>query len=465
MLEKLLAQTRPALHRLPVVGEGLAFGDDPLGFLLRQARRGGVTTFRLGPMHAALVADPPRIADVLIHQRKRYSRNTRVYATMRKFLGRGILTSDGEHWRKHRRIVQPAFHRRRLQTYADFMVRSAIEAAARWRTDSVIDVAEEMMQLTLRIVSETLFGANTDDEAQAIGAAIDAGQRFTENVIKRIVPIPEWLPTEDNRRFREAVAELDRVAYRLIDARLAKKAAGEALGDDVLSMLVLARTEDGQSLPREQIRDEVLTLLAAGHETTANALSWTFELLSRHPLVLQKLRTEVNTVLGDRAATIEDVPALRYARFVFDESLRVRPPVFLTGRIVLEAHELGGVALAPDTLVLLSPWVTGRDERYFPNPEGFDPDRWEALSQPKALPPMAFFPFGGGARKCVGEAMAYLEGVLVLATLVQRVSLELVPGHPVVPATQITMGLEHGLRMRVRRTNGSAPSPSLGGRV
>ena len=439
---------------LPLVGHALAFGRDPLLLITRLAReQGGMARMKIGHLSVQLVSEPELVGEVLVTKRKHYSRMTPVYQAMAEFLGTSILTSEGDDWRVHRRIVQPAFHKKRLSSYAASIVRITDEAIARWPGE--LDVSEAMMRLTLRIVSEVLLGTKTEGDAEAIGRAVDDAQRYVEGVMGVPFTLPRSIPTPRNRRFARAVATLDRIAYGIIDER---KGSG-AIEDDAVSMLLDARYEDGSPLSRERIRNELLTLLAAGHETTSNALSWTFMRLSKHPAVARKLRAEVREVLGDRDPTFDDLSKLRYARWVFDEAMRIHPPVWVTGRRVIEEHELGGRRMPVGELVLLSPWVTQRRPDLWDDPEGFDPDRWEALSVRGALPPFTFYPFGGGTRKCVGEAFAYLEAILVLAMVAQRCRLELVPGHPIVPSPQITLGLEHGLRMKVVRHEDAARAP------
>ena len=433
---------------LPLVGHALAMSQDPLALLLRlQREHGDVAPLRLVSLRGSLVSHPDLIDQVLRLKAKHYTRATRVYEVMARFLGRGILTSEGEHWRKHRRIVQPAFHKQRLQSFASAMVR--IGARHLDALDGVVDARTVMMRLTLEIVSETLLGVRTDHEAEVIARAVEDAQRHTEAAIAGLA-LPPSVPTPANLRFKRAVAQMDRVAYYLIEAKRREP------GDDVLTMLVEAKYEDGQALSEKQIRDELLTLMAAGHETTANALVWTLRLLSEHPDSMRRLRAEVDEVLGGAAPSFEILPKLTYTRWVIDESLRLYPPAWTTGRVVTEAHELGSqrtarYPMARGQFVLLSPWVTHRRPDLWPNPEGFDPERWRDLDKPGALHPFAFFPFGGGPRKCVGEAFAYLEATIILSMIAQRLELDLVPGHPIVPSPQITLGQKHGLRMRVRR--------------
>ncbi|MCA9608543.1 MAG: cytochrome P450 [Myxococcales bacterium] len=430
---------------LPLVGHAPAFAKDPLLLITRLAReQGGVASLRMGRLQLHLVSEPELVGEVLVTQTKRYTRQTPVYLAMREFLGKGILTTEGEDWRVHRRIVQPAFHKKRLESFTTAIAKIAEDDLARWRGE--LDVAEAMMRVTLRIVSEVLLGTRTAHHAEAIGRAIDDSQRYVEGVMSQVVPIPRWLPTPRNRLFERSLEVLDRVAYEIIDER---RRSGER-GDDVVSMLLEARYEDGTPLTRERIRNELVTLLAAGHETTSNALSWTSMRLSQHPDVARRVAAEVAEVIGDRAPTFDDLGKLVYTRWVFDEAMRLHPPVWVTGRLAVEDHELSGRSIARGEVVLVSPYVTQRRPDLWDNPEGFDPDRWAALTERGALPPFTFYPFGGGTRKCVGEAFAYLEAMILLAMIAQRMRLELVPGHPIVPLPQITMGFVHGLRMQVR---------------
>ena len=418
---------------------------DPLAFLWRLASEhaeAGIAPLRLGPVDGYLVFDPSMVEQVLRSSMRSFNRQTPVYQTLTRFLGKGILTSEGETWRKHRRVVQPAFHRRRLRGFASAMVRLADEAIDRW--DESIDLGDEMMGLTLSIVGETLFGTDMRWMASELTPALDTAQRHTERVIAGLIPADESNTSRRGRRFEGAVQTLDQLAYRLIDER---RAAGVE-GDDVLGMLLAARDEKGQTLPRRQVRDEVLTLVSAGHETTANALSWTLVRLSRHRSVWERMSAEVDA-LGGRKPTIEDLDALGTVRRVLDESMRLHPPVWTLGRIADEPVRLGEQAtVAPGELVLLSPWVTHRLPSLWEDPERFDPGRWTRDDVPAH--PFAFFPFGGGARKCVGEAFAYLEATLVLARIAQRVRLELA-GEPPEPEPQITLGVGGGNRMRVRQ--------------
>ena len=430
----------------PVVGHALAMRRDPLRLLTSLARaHGGMAPIRIGPLAGYLLSEPELVSEVFVSKKRHYTRKTRVYRALSEFLGQSILTSEGQDWRIHRRVVQPAFAKRRLTSFADDIARICANAMATWHGE--IDASDAMMRLTLQIVSEVLLGTKTDRDAADIGRAVAAAQRHTEAVMAEVVPLPTYLPTARNRAFHEAVRTLDRVAYGIIDER---RRSGE-VGNDAVSMLLEARYEDGSPLSRERIRNELITLLAAGHETTANALSWTLMRLSLHPDIARRVVEEVDSVIGSRLPTFEDLPRLTFIRRVFDEALRLHPPAWVTGRMVMEPHELGGRPMTPGTMVIISPYVTHRRPDIWDNPEGFDPDRWEKLGERGALHPFAFYPFGGGTRKCVGEGFAYLEAVLVLAMIAQQMRLELVPGQRIRPEPQITLGLASGLKMRVVR--------------
>ncbi|MEM1033815.1 MAG: cytochrome P450 [Myxococcota bacterium] len=425
----------------PGLGHVVALAADPLRLFQELAREhGGVAPLRLGTQRAWLVTEPAQAEEIFVTQIDRYSRRTVVYDALTDFLGRSILTSEGDDWRRHRRMVQPAFQRKRLAAFTETIARLTAEHVAQWRGE--LDVSEAMMRLTLQIVSETLLGTKTQHHADDIGAAVDAGQRHTRAAITRLFDLPEAIPTPARRNLARVRGKIDAIAYALIEAR---RAAGDD-GADATSMLIRARDEHGAPLPPERIRNELITLLSAGHETTSNALTWTMMRLSQHPDVARRFHDEVDTVLGGRPPTLDDVPRLTFTRWLFDEVLRLHPPAWATGRIALQDHRLGDRDVRTDDVILISPYVTQRRPDLWTNPEGFDPARWEALSRRGALPPFTFFPFGGGRRKCVGESFAYLEAILILAIIGQTIELTLT-GRPVVPSPQITLGVASGMWM------------------
>jgi cytochrome P450 len=432
--------------RLPV-GSLLPFRRDPTGFLTRVAREhGDVAHFRFGPRKLYLLSHPAHVKEVLVTRHRNFIKS---YALQRSrvLLGQGLLTSEGEFHLRQRRLSQPAFHRERIDGYARVMAAYAAHTAERWRDGQALDMAEEMGRLTLAIVGKTLFDADVEDEAVELGGALTDAMVLFQRLT---VPFSEWLdnlPLPSTRRFHRARQRMDATIYRMI-------AEHRRSGDrgDLLSMLLLAQDEegDGGRMTDLQLRDEALTLFLAGHETTANALTWTWYLLSQHPHVEQRLHAELDAVLDGRVPGPEDVPRLVYTRGVFAESLRIFPPAWVIGRQPLEPFEIGGYRIPAGTIVMMSPWVIGRDERFWADPLRFDPGRWTPEAE-AARHRFAYFPFGAGPRKCIGEAFAWTEGILLLATLAQRWRARLVPGHPVETHPLITLRTRHGMRMTLER--------------
>ena len=428
----------------PVLGQLLAFRRDPLAFLSGIARDypGDVVRFRPGPRDSYLVKDPELIKEVLVTRQHDFSKS-RGLEWAKLFLGEGLLTSEGEFHTRQRRLAQPAFHRQRIGAYAGDMVRHTVDARERWSPGQVLDVDGEMMRLTLAVVSSTLFGtdvaASADEVREDLAAIIGLFPRFSLPFFGLI----QKLPIPSNARFNRAVARLDALVYGIIVQR--QRDPGDR--GDLLSMLLLARDEEGGGRMNErQLRDEVITLLLAGHETTANALTWTWYLLSQNPEADARWREELRRVLGGRAATADDLPALRYTEMVLAESMRLFPPAWGMGRRALRDLTLGGFTIRKGSVLALSPYIVHRDARLWPDPLRFDPERF--TSEAKAeRPRFAYFPFGAGARSCIGEPFAWMEGVLLLATIGQRWRLRLLPGHPVEPKALMTLRPRYGMKM------------------
>jgi cytochrome P450 len=427
----------------PVLGSLPAVRRDPLKVFLESFRDyGDVVRFRFGPLIGHLVSSPAGANHILAENNKNYGKQTRGYESLRYVLGNGLLTSEGDFWKRQRRIAQPAFHRQRIGGFAKAMVRAASDAAARFESQrgQVIDVADEMMRLTLRIVGETLLGHDPSGNALEVSSALSfllamVNQR-TSRVIFFARPI---LPTPENFRIRRSLATLDGIVHRIIAERR------ERPGDDLLSMLMEATDEStGEKMDDRQLRDEAMTILLAGHETTANALTWTWLLLSRYPAALRELRQELSDVLGGRPPIVEDLPRLRFTKMVIEESMRLYPPAWIIARSVVETDEIGGYQIPAGSIVFVSPYVVHRHPKFWQDPEGFDPRRFE-----NEKPRGAYFPFGGGPRMCIGNGFATMEAELVLATIAQRVRFELQPGHPVVLDPSITLRPRHGMKMRV----------------
>jgi cytochrome P450 len=418
---------------------------DPVAFLTGLTRDyGDIARVPLGAETLYLFNRPDLIRDVLVTNHRNFHKG-RGLERAKLLLGLGLLTSEGEFHLRQRRLAQPAFHRQRVAAYGATMARYAAARRDRWTDGMVIDAHQEMMALALAIVGQTLFDADVEHEAAEIGEALAATfQSFHSGFF---LPFGEWLdrlPLPATIRFRNARARLDATIYRLIEER---RRHNDDRGD-LLSMLLLAQdTEgDGGGMTDLQLRDEAMTIFLAGHETTANALTWTWYLLSQHPAIEQRLHAEIDSALGTRLPTADDLPSLPYTRMVLAEAMRLYPPAWLVGRRALGAFEAAGYRIPARSIVLLSQYVTQRDPRWFPDPERFDPERFTPDSQ-AARPKFSYFPFGGGPRVCIGEQFAWMEGVILLATIAQRWKLRLVPGHPVALQPIITLRPKFGMRM------------------
>ncbi|HSL01873.1 MAG TPA: cytochrome P450 [Rubrobacteraceae bacterium] len=423
------------------------YARDQLGFLARCAREyGDISRFRLINVRVYLLNHPDYIDYVLVRNNRNFIKSRRTREQLR-FLGEGLLTSEGDFWRRQRRLAQPAFHKDRIAAYGRTMVEHTEAAVAGWQDGRVHDVYQEMMRLTLRIASTTLLGSDVDGQAGVIGSALDVLARRFSGPKSYLLPVPAALPTPANRRFRRAVGQLDEVVYGIIRKRREK---AEETGD-LLSMLLEAKDEEtGERMTDKQLRDEALTILLAGHETTAIALSWTFYLLSRHPVVEGKLSMELREVLGGRVPEAQDMSRLRFTGMVVKESMRLYPPAWGIGRQAVAGCEIGGYGVPAGTQLVMSPWVMHRDPRYYEDPETFDPDRW-ATEAARQLPKYAYFPFGGGPRLCIGRSFAEMETLLVLAAIVQKWNLKLAEVGRIEPRPSVTLRPEKGIMMMVRR--------------
>jgi cytochrome P450 len=438
----------PSIKGLPLIGVLPVFRKDAPGFLLRIAKtHGDLVHLRLGPQQVYFVNHPEWIRDILVTHQSNFTKS-RMLERAKVFLGEGLLTSEGEFHTRQRRLVQPAFHRERLAGYATSMVDCAAACRDRWQSGPTFDVAREMNRLTLAVVAKTLFSADVDSEADEIGAALTEVLGLFETVL---LPFSEWLeklPLPSVKRFKSARDRLDQTIYRIIEQR---RASGDVDTGDLLSTLLLARDEvhkpdEPGRMSDKQVRDEALTLFLAGHETTANALAWTWYLLSQNPEAEAKFHAELDHVLGGHPPSLDDLLPLRYSEMVFAESMRLYPPAWAIGRRNIAEYRLGNYSIPPRSILLMSPYAMQRDPRWFPEPDKFDPERW----QPEAVaarPKFSYFPFGGGTRVCIGERFAWMEGVLLLATIGQRWKLRLKPGHPVETRALITLRPKFGMEM------------------
>lgn len=421
---------------------------DMAGFLTRAARLyGDVVYFKIGPQEVYFLNHPDYIKEVLVTHQQNFIKG-RALQRAKRLLGEGLLTSEGQFHRRQRRLAQPAFHRQRIASYADVMTEYAARTSQGWKDGAKLDMADEMTRLTLAIVAKTLFDADVEDEAQEIGQALSTIMSLFNAMLFPFSEVLEKLPLPQNKRFKRAKKRLDETIYRIIEER---RRSNEDRGD-LLSMLLFSQDEEGTgSMTDEQVRDEVMTLFLAGHETTANALTWTWYLLSGHTEAEARLHAEVDEVLGKRARpSVEDVPRLRYTEMVLAESMRLYPPAWAIGRLAVKETEINGYSIAPGSLVLISQYVTHRDARYYAEPLRFDPERWTPEAR-EARPQFAYFPFGAGARRCIGEAFAWMEGVLLIATLARRWRMRHVPSHTVEIQPLITLRPKHGMLMTVHK--------------
>ncbi len=438
----------PRAPRLPLLGNIIAFRRDALRFLCdMRETHGDVVEVAIGPMKVTLLSHPDLVEDILVTRNRLWQKDKFLQTTLQPVVGKGLLSSEGDFWRKQRRLAQPAFHRDRIAAYAGIMVDHASRLARTWRDGEERDVHKDMMRLTLDIVAQTLFGANVGDHAADVGEALEAVLAVVSDPLELFVPLLRKLPTPQRRRFNRSVAKLDAIIYRVIEER---RRAGAAETDDLLSMLLHAQDEDGSRMSDKQLRDECLTLFLAGHETTAINLSWTWLLLSEHPDVKKKLVGELDEVLGDRDATFADLPNLRYASHVIAESLRLYPPAWSMGREAREDVDVGGYRIRRGEQVWFCPWSIHRDPRWFDQPNTFRPERWED-DLAKRLPRYAYFPFGGGPRFCIGQSFAQLEAVLLLATLARAFDVKVLPKPRAIPEPSVTLRPRHGLRVRLAR--------------
>lgn len=438
---------------LPLVGNLYSMRTAPLATLTRALRENGdVSRVEFpGGQRGHFLFHPDHVRAVLVDHAKHVTKDTPGFSALRLLLGNGLVTSDGAFWLRQRRIAQPAFHRARIFALGGRMVeltrRTADEWSAAARAGVTVDVAESMMRLTLRVVADTMLGQDVERDAAGVGRAIThLLHDLNERIVRPWSPPLAW-PTPRNRRFAESRGTVARV----VDEAIARKRAKpDAPGGEFLRMLIEARDEEtGEAMTDQQLRDEVVTIFGAGHETTANLLAWTWAWLSRLPHVRRRLRDELDAVLGDRDATADDYPKLPYTRAVLAESLRLTPVVWLVSRRLQQDLSVGGHVLPAGTLAFLSPYATHRHPAFWENPEGFDPERFLGGAG-DGRPTLAYFPFGAGPRKCIGDTFALVEAVLVVATLARRFELELPPGMVPEPEPVITLRPRGGLPMRVR---------------
>lgn len=422
---------------------------DPLAFFQEVAGRyGPVVRIDFGSRAALLLNDPNDIKYVLLENNQNYRKSSTV-PIVKKVLGRGLATNEGDSWLSQRRLMQPAFHRQQIAGLAQVMVAEAEQLLERWRGIAPgrnINLLAEMMHLTLRIVLRTMFGHDLQGNIEELGQAWSIVLEEFNRRSWSLIQLPDSWPTPANRRFQRALRLLDGEVYRMISGRRQNPIPAH----DLLGLLLAAQDEEsGQGMSDQQLRDEVMTIFLAGHETTANALSWALYLLAQNPGAATKLRTELGTVLAGRSPTIADLSHLPYTRMVIDETLRLFPPFWLIYRSPYQADTVGGYRLPANDMIFISPYLVHRNPVYWSRPEQFEPERF-APEQNNHRPPFHYFPFGGGPHQCIGNNMALLEAQLTLATVAQAVEFQVPAGVTVTPEASVTLRPKEGLPLQLR---------------
>jgi cytochrome P450 len=418
----------PTIKGRRLAGSLREFHTEAFDFLLRAAQEhGDIVRFYLGPREVYLINRPELIRDVLVTHSQNFIKGPG-QQLIKPFLGEGLLLSEGEYHLRQRRLSQPAFHKKRIHEYARIMVDNAADARDRWADGQTLNVSDEMTRLTMSIVTKALFGKEVEPETVTVAQALLI-QHF-QGITRPLPRLMSRLPLPSNFRTRRTLRRLNEIIYRIIDER---RKEGEDRGD-FLSMLIAATDDegDGTGMTDEQVRDELVTILVAGHETVSSALPWTWYLLAQHPVIEARLHDEIDSVLQGRLPTADDYPRLPFVAMVFSESMRLYPPIWAFSRQAINDYKLDQYTVPAGGLITISPYVTHHDARFYPDPFKFDPDRWTPELK-AARPKFAFFPFGGGPRQCIGDGFAWMEAILLIATFAQKWRLRLVPGQTVVP--------------------------------
>ena len=465
------------------------FIHDPIKTLSTISQKyGDISHFKLGPkQHVYLINNPDYIERVLVYDHRNFKKGKRLQAA-KALLGEGLVTSEGDLHSRQRRLIQPIFHPRQIMAYGKIMTDYAIRLRDRWKNEDILDISQEMMQLTLGIICKSVLNYDVESEAKQIGKALTTTRNYSKRLQSPIGHVLDKIPIlPAPRGAREARKELDSLVYGLIsDRRRVQQESHDDNNnndgyDDLLSRLLQAQdsslagpvaSSNGGSVQSsssslspngkmsdKQVRDEVMTIFIAGHETTSNALTWTFYLLSQYPDVEKKLHDEIDSVLGPidngdghvdskRIPTTEDIPKLQYAEKVLRESMRLYPPVWTMGRHVENDYHVGEYTIPAGSSILMSQYVMHHDPRYFEEPEHFNPDRWTAKFKTE-LPKFSYFPFGGGIRGCIGEPFAWMEGILIIATIAQKWTMRLVPGQRIKLDPAITLRPKYGMKMKL----------------
>jgi cytochrome P450 len=428
----------------PFVGSLPAFAGDMLAFVERcRSEYGDVVGLKLAHWPTYLVNHPDLVEELLVHRHRDYTKHHSFFwSNVDAIFGRGLLTNEGDDWLRQRRLIQPTLQPERIARYAEIMVEWTERTLDGWKAGEIRDVRREMMALTFQIVAETLFGADVKGDVAEIGQAFNVGIEEVAVRFRRPIRFPDWVPVPSNLRYRRAVGRMDQLIVRIIRERREKGFEGR---DDLLSRMLRARDEAGV-MDEAQLRDEVMTMLLAGHETTALGLTWTWALLSQNPEVDARLHAEIEGVLGGRAPEPGDMMHLPYAERVFREALRLYPPAYAFGREAIADSELGGWPVPRGTTLLIFSWLLHRDPRWWDEPARFHPDRWDG-DLAERIPRLAYMPFGAGPRVCIGQRFAIAEGILIVSAIARRYRLEWLTDP--VPFTSITLRPSGDLRAQL----------------
>jgi cytochrome P450 len=445
----------PGPKQPPLVGSLRAMRSDRLGFLLACYQTYGDTVyFKLGPRHAYLMNNPDDTRSVLVEQAEHFYKAPLFKKHTAPVIGDGLLTSEGELHKRQRRLIQPAFHHQHIAGYGEVMVDFTLKRLEGWHDGDTLDMHREMTRLTMDIVTRVLFGADVSASGDEIGRAIEHGLHFVIGRTLRPLSPPLWIPTPQNLRAKKNFKLLNDLIDSIIQER---HASGEDKGD-LLSTLLMAIDEEGsgEGMTDLQARKEAMTLFIAGHETTANALTWTLRLLAEHPAAAETLRAELDSALGGRAPTVRDLPNLPYTEMVIKESMRLYPPAWSIPRLAVDDVTVGGWPIKRGSIILLCPYTAHRNPRYFPDPERFMPERFAGDFEQR-IPRYAYFPFGAGPRVCVGNGFAMMEARLILAAIVQAYRFDLVPGQDPRPQALVTLRPRGGLWMTLAKRAAHLP--------
>jgi cytochrome P450 len=436
----------PGPRGWPVVGSALDFMTDSMPFISELARHGDLTHFRLGPIDAYLLNKAAYVHYALVKRADVFHKDRLMRLASRKFLGAPLVLSDGATRRRKRKMLQPSFQHKRLESYVEIMVRRAEELDERWRGADRVIAEREMLGVTLAIVCEAMLGSDVSDQIDAIAEAMAIFQRTLALELRGALVVPDWLPIKHKRDMKRSISILDTVARQMVAKR---RAEGIDRGD-MLSMLVNATAEDGSASSDEEVRDETVAILMAGHETTANMLTWALYEVARNAEVRERLQREVDEVLEGRAPALADLPRLGYLEMVLKETLRMYPPLWLTSRSPVEDVTFGSYRVRADSIVFICPYLLHRDPRYFDGPEQFRPERFRSGCE-REIPALAYLPFGAGPTVCLGQHFALMEAKVILAKIAQTYEVRLSSGDEITPRAAVTLQPSRPVELTITR--------------